>query len=80
MRNAQKFAVLEVLNWQTKKIKQLEKILIAVGIALLAVVIICIVVFSRADKVSAPEAIPVLTTTTTTTHDYHRYHDHHGDL
>ena len=35
----------------TKKIKQLEKILIAVGIALLAVVIICIVVFSRADKV-----------------------------
>ena len=51
----------------TKKIKQLEKILIAVGIALLAVVIICIVVFSRADKVSAPEAIPVLTTTTTTT-------------
>ena len=51
----------------TKKINQLEKILIAVGIALLAVVIICIVVFSRADKVSAPEAIPVLTTTTTTT-------------
>lgn len=50
-----------------KRIKQLERVLIGVGVALLAVIIVCIILFSRADKVSAPEAIPILTTTTTTT-------------
>ena len=51
----------------TKRVKQLEKFLIGLGIALLAMIIICIIVVSRADKVSAPDAIPILTTTTTTT-------------
>lgn len=50
-----------------KRIKQLEKVLIGIGIALVVVVIICLIVFAGADKVSAPDAIPILTTTETTT-------------
>lgn len=50
-----------------KRKKRLEKLLIGIGIALVAVIIICIVVVQRADKVSAPEEIPILTTTSTTT-------------
>lgn len=50
-----------------KHLKHLDKILIAVGIALLAVIIICLIVFHKADKVSAPDVIPILTTTETTT-------------
>ncbi len=50
-----------------RRIKQFEKVLIGIGIALAAIVVVCIVLFQRADKVSAPDAIPILTTTTTTT-------------
>ena len=43
----------------TKRVKQLEKFLIGLGIALLAMIIICIIVVSRADKVSAADAIHI---------------------
>ncbi len=50
-----------------KHMKHLEKILIAVGVCLIVMIIVCLILFSRADKVSAPDVIPILTTTTTTT-------------
>ena len=61
------FLITGGIKLATKRVKQLEKFLIGLGIALLAMIIICIIVVSRADKVSAPDAIPILTTTTTTT-------------
>ena len=50
-----------------KQIKRLEKLLVGIGIVLVVVIVVCLILCSRADKVSAPEAIPVLTTSTTTT-------------
>ncbi len=50
----------------SKQIKRLEKLLIAIGIVLAVMVIICLVMCGRADKVEAPDTIPILTVTSTT--------------
>ena len=50
-----------------KKKKQFGRILIGVGIALAAIIIVCLVLVYRAGRVSAAEEIPILTTTSTTT-------------
>lgn len=52
---------------KTMKLKTLEKILIAAGLALAVVIIIIVIVCNRAVEVKAPDAIGVLTTTSTTT-------------
>lgn len=55
------------MDLAVKHIRRLEKVLIAIGAVLVVVIVSCIILFSRAEKVSAPDVIPILTTTTTTT-------------
>ncbi len=50
-----------------RQLKLFERILIAIGTALVVLIAVCIFFVVRADEVSAPEEIPLLTTTTTTT-------------
>lgn len=50
-----------------RQMKSFEKILIGIAIAFVIVILSCAFLVVRADKVSAPEVIPLLITTTTTT-------------
>ncbi|MCD7960117.1 MAG: class B sortase [Ruminococcus sp.] len=49
-----------------KKLKKMDKILIGVGVALVIVLVVVIIFFESADKVTAPDNIPMLEVTTTT--------------
>lgn len=50
-----------------RQLKPFEKILIGLATALVVIILGCVFLVARADEVSAPQTIPLLTTTTTTT-------------